>query len=175
MAVGWLLASPDARRWLAVVRHPAVCVTAFAAGFAAHTQGDLMIGEWTLRYWQSLALPLVTLGLALMALPLLVRRPSRVDRTLPVRALATLGVMSYAVLIVNDAMRLVASQVRVEAPPDGWWWFYLTAVYVPASIALAYPLARVLGLMPRKRDPLPAAGPAPALQPELEPVPVLAR
>jgi peptidoglycan/LPS O-acetylase OafA/YrhL len=180
MAIGWLLAAPDARRWLAVVRHPAVCLAAFATGFAAHTQGDLMIGEWTLRYWQSLALPLVTLGLALMALPLLVRRPSRVDATLPLRAVAALGVMSYAVLIVNDAMRLVASQIRVEAPPDGWWWFYLTAVYVPASIALAWPLAHLLGLMPRRapRARTASATAAPTIpigEPELDPVPAFGR
>jgi hypothetical protein len=122
MAIGWLLASPDRARALAVARNPVVLVCALALGLAAHTAGDLLIGRWEARYWQSLALPLVTLGLALIALPLLVRRPSRVDRTLPVRALTAIGVMSYALLIVSDPMRLVASQLRLEDVSDAVWW-----------------------------------------------------
>jgi peptidoglycan/LPS O-acetylase OafA/YrhL len=174
MAIGWLLVDPSAAPWLRLVRHPAVCVAAIATGFAAHTAGDLMIGEWTLRYWQSLALPLVTLGLALMALPLVVRRPSRSDSWLPFRAVATLGVMSYAVLIVNDAMRLVASQLRLEGVSDAWWWFFLTAVYIPASVGLAWPLARMLGLLPRSRPRAPEPVEIPPHAAELEPVPVVA-
>jgi hypothetical protein len=58
--------------------------------------------------------------------------------------------MSYAILIVNDPMRLVASQLRVEEVPAAVWWAFLVAVYVPASIALAWPLARLLGLMPKR-------------------------
>jgi peptidoglycan/LPS O-acetylase OafA/YrhL len=149
MAVGWLLVAPEGRRWLSIVRHPAVCALALAGGFAAHTAGDLMIGEWTLRYWQSLALPLVTLGLALLVVPVIVRWPERVDSWRAVQAVATVGVMSYAVLIVNDALRLVASQVRVEEPSQQVWWLFLAA-YVPVSIALAWPLARVLGLLPQQ-------------------------
>ena len=61
--------------------------------------------------------------------------------------------MSYAILIVNDAMRLVASQLRLEDLPGLLWWTFLVAVYVPASIALAWPLARVLGLFPRPVSP----------------------
>ena len=122
-------------------------------------------------YLQALALPLVTLGLALLSLPLLVRRPSRVDASLPVRALVLIGVMSYAILIVNDAMRLVASQLRLEDIPGWAWWTFIVAIYMPASILLAWPLAKVLGLMPRSaavpRTAAPAsppveAAPAPA-------------
>lgn len=161
MAIGWLLASPDRARALAFVRHPAVLVAALALGLAAHTAGDMLIGQWAARYWQSLALPLVTLGLALMALPLLVRPPSRVDRTLPVRALTTIGVMSYALLIVNDPMRLVASQLRLEDVSDAIWWTFLVAVYVPVSVLIAWPLARLLGLMPRSERPRPDPAPRP--------------
>jgi hypothetical protein len=71
---------------------------------------------------------------------------------LPVRALATVGVMSYAVLIVNDPLRLVASQLRLEQVSDAVWWTFLVAVYVPISILLAWPLARVLGLLPKGRS-----------------------
>lgn len=172
MGLGWLLIDPRARTWLDHFRHPLVLAAGVGVGFVAMVAGDLLIGWWTfdqvvardaVLYWQALALPLVTLGLALIALPLLVRRPSRVDATLPVRALVGLGVMSYAVLIVNDAMRLVASQLRVEDLPDASWAAFLIVIYVPASIALAWPLARVLGLFPsRPSSAPPSSGRVPA-------------
>jgi peptidoglycan/LPS O-acetylase OafA/YrhL len=158
MAIGWLLTAPEARKWLARVRSPHILAAALALGLLTHTTGDLWIGRWTAEeltsggagiYLQSLALPLVTLGLALLALPLLVKRPSRVDASVPIRALTTIGVMSYALLIVNDPMRLVASQLRLEAVPGALWWTFLVAVYVPMSVVLAWPLAKVLGLMPK--------------------------
>ncbi|HYM15019.1 MAG TPA: acyltransferase [Dehalococcoidia bacterium] len=153
MAIGWLLAAPEGARALRVLRSPSVIASLLLLGFAAHTTGDLLIGRWSVRYWQSLATPLMTLGLAMLVLPLLLKRPSRLDLSAPVRGLATIGVMSYALLIVNDPMRLVASQLRLEHVAPDVWWAFLAAVYVPASIALAWPLARVLGLMPA-----PAAG-----------------
>jgi peptidoglycan/LPS O-acetylase OafA/YrhL len=152
MAMGWLLVDPRARRSLTVARHPAVVVAALVLGFGAHTSGDLLIGQWQARYWQAMALPLATLGIALMALPVLVRWPARLDATAPVRALTAIGVMSYGILIVSDIMRLVASQLRVENVPDPWWWAFLIAVYVPGSIALAWPVSRFLGLMPARRN-----------------------
>jgi hypothetical protein len=163
MALGWLLVSPEARRTLEVLRHPAAIALALAAGLAVHTTGDLMVGGWTAQqlisgevwpYWQAFALPLVTLGLALLVLPLLVLRPSVGRVSIPVRALTTIGVMSYAILIVNDAMRLVASQLRVEDVPSAVWWTFLVGVYMPASVLLAWPIAQVLGLFPRKRRSL---------------------
>jgi hypothetical protein len=102
-------------------------------------------------YWQAFALPLVTLGLALLVLPLLVQRPAMGRVSFPVRVLTTIGVMSYAILIVNDAMRLVASQLRVEDVPSAVWWTFLVGVYMPASVLLAWPLAHALGLFPAKR------------------------
>lgn len=149
MAIGWLLVAPEGERWLRLARNPLVILSMLVVGFAAHTAGDLMIGRWTVRYWQSLALPLSTLGLGLLCLPLLVKPASRIDVSMPVRAIAALGVMSYAVLIVNDAMRLVASQLRVEQVSDAAWWTFLVVVYVPVSVALAWPLAIALGLLPR--------------------------
>lgn len=150
MAIGWLIASPERDRALAFVRHPLSIVAMFSLGFAAHTAGGVLTGDPSTGYWQAAALPLATLGLGLLALPLLVKPPSRVDVSVPVRALAGIGVMSYAVLIVNDAMRLVASQIRIENPPDEVWWTFIVALYVPLSIALAWPIAHLLGLMPRR-------------------------
>ena len=150
MAIGWLIASPERDRALALARHPLSVAAMLALGFAAHTAGGVLTGDPSTGYWQAAALPLATLGLGLLALPLLVKPPSRVDVSLPVRALAGVGVLSYAILIVNDALRLVASQIRIENPPDAVWWTFLVAVYVPLSIALAWPLALLLGLMPRR-------------------------
>jgi len=151
MGIGWLLASPDARPWLRAARHPAVITLVIIAGFAAHTAGDLLIGRWTVRYWQSLALPLATLGLACWALAVVAAWPRGWQGGPLVGAVTTFGVMSYGILIVSDIMRLVASQLRVEDVSDPVWWTFLTAVYVPASVALAWPLCRLLGLMPRSR------------------------
>jgi peptidoglycan/LPS O-acetylase OafA/YrhL len=150
MAIGWLIASPERDRALALARTPLSVAAMLALGSAAHTAGGVLTGDPSTGYWQAAALPLATLGLGLLALPLLVKPPSRVDVSLPVRALAGVGILSYAILIVNDALRLVASQIRIENPPDAVWWTFLVAVYVPASIALAWPLAHVLGLMPRR-------------------------
>lgn len=166
MALGWLVAAPERGRALAIARHPPAIIAAVFLGLAAHTGGDLLIGYWDVDtlvardlslYWQALALPLVTLGLALLVLPLLVRRPSRVDVSAPVRAFTAVGVMSYTVLIVSDAMRLVASQLRVEQVPDAVWWTFLVAVYVPVTLLIAWPMARALGLMPTPRSALRAS------------------
>ena len=181
MGIGWLLAAPEGRRVLAFVRHPAVIIAAVALGLFAHTFGDLLIGRWsaqqlvasdTALYWQALALPLTTLGLALLALPLVTRLPSRIDVTLPVRAVSAIGVMSYALLIVNDPMRLVASQLRLEAVPDAVWWTFLVGVYVPVSMIVAWPLAHLLGLMPKRRSLREPAAPSVATDVERAPAPV---
>lgn len=155
MAIGWLIAAPERGRALALARNPLSVAAMLALGFAAHTGGGFLTGDPSTGYWQAAALPLATLGLGLLVLPLLVKPPSRVDVSLPMRALAGIGVLSYAILIVNDALRLVASQIRIEQPPDAVWWTFLVAVYVPLSIALAWPIALLLGLMPR-RAPKPA-------------------
>ncbi len=172
MALGWLLIDPRARGHLARARNPFVLCSAVAIGLAAMFAGDILVGWWTVNdvvardsvlYLQALALPLVTVGLALLALPMLVRRPSRVDVSAPVRALVMVGVMSYAILIISDTMRLVASQLRVEDVPAPLWWTFLIAVYVPVTLLLAWPLAHALGLMPRRQavPSAPASDPIP--------------
>lgn len=163
MAIGWLLAapSPERSRALSAIRHPVTVVMLLALGLAAHTTGDLLIGRWTARYWQSLALPLSTLGLAMLALPLLARRPGRFEASMAMRGLIGIGVMSYTVLIVSDAMRLVASQVRVETGEGAVWWVFLVAIYMPVTVLLAWPMARFLGLIPRSMRRRPAVRSSP--------------
>jgi len=153
MGIGWLLAAPGRARALAFARNPFAIVAAIALGLVVHTTGDLMIGRWSLRYWQSLALPLSTLGLALLVLPLVTKRPGRVEAFVLLRALAFAGVMSYAILIVNDPMRLVGSQLRLEQVSDRVWWTFVVGVYVPVSLLIAWPLAHLFGLFPSRRKP----------------------
>ena len=96
--------------------------------------------------------------------------PVRVDVAMPVRALATIGVMSYAIL--SSATRCGSSRARSasRARATPLWWTFLVAVYVPVTLLLAWPLARVLGLMP-KRDgqaqPARAREVAPSGMPEI--------
>jgi hypothetical protein len=68
-----------------------------------------------------------------------------------------IGVGSYGILIVSDAMRLVASQLRLEDVPSWMWTTFLVAVYVPASVLLGWLLAWALGLLPRTRPDRSAA------------------
>jgi hypothetical protein len=183
MAIGWLLIDPRARNALGWCRHPVAGIAAVGVGLAAMIAGDWFIGLWTVDdvvsrspalYTQSLALPLVTLGLACLALAFVVREWRPTNNGSPLAALILIGTMSYAILIVNDAMRLVASQLRVEGVSSPIWWGFLV-VYVPASVLLAWPLARILGLMPRK-PPTPVLEPAEAVirpvSAQLEPEPV---
>ena len=167
MAIGWLLAAPGGARALAFARNPFVIIAVLALGLTAHTTGDLLIGRWTARYWQSLALPLSTLGLALLVLPLVTKRPGRVELLAPLRALALAGVMSYAILIVNDPMRLVASQLRLEQVSDRVWWTFVVGVYVPLSVLIAWPLAHLFGLFPKRRAPSRAEPATSELEPAL--------
>lgn len=162
MAVGAIIADPTRARVLGALRTRPAIVAALLLGFVAHTAGDLLIGEWSAGYWQAFALPLVTLGLAMIAIPVVTKRPSRSDAWLPLRAVAAAGVVSYTVLIINDPMRLIASQMRLEHAPAVVWWTFVVAVYVPVTMLLAWPLARVLGLLPQRgasrRGTRPAAG-----------------
>lgn len=150
MAIGAILADPQRAPILRMLRRREAIAAAIVLGFVAHTGGDLMIGDWALGAWQALALPLTTLGLALLIVPVVTKLPSRVDLWAPSRALAAVGLMSYTALLVNDPMRLVASQLRLEQVPAAAWWAFLVVVYVPLTLIVAWPLARLLGLLPQR-------------------------
>jgi len=109
--------------------------------------------------------PIVSIGLAVCMLPLLFKVPGRLEVSAPARALVFLGVISFAALIVDDQMRYAASFLRYEGVRGPAWWFFLWVVYVPVGTLLAYPLAKVLGLLPKRRDAVAphAARPAAAL------------
>jgi hypothetical protein len=89
MAIGWLLAAPGNERALRALRQPYAIVALLAGGLTVHTIGDLMVGRLDAGYWQSAALPLATLGLAMLVVPVLLKPPSRIDASMPIRLLRT--------------------------------------------------------------------------------------
>jgi peptidoglycan/LPS O-acetylase OafA/YrhL len=118
-------------------------------GFLLHTGGTLIDdrrGELN-----AIASIMVVTGLTLVSLPLLTKRPAKFERLYPVRALAWIGPLSFAVLIANDLVRLLASLLRVEGISDPWWWIFLVAVYMPLTMVVARPLGIALGLVPGRR------------------------
>jgi peptidoglycan/LPS O-acetylase OafA/YrhL len=92
-------------------------------------------------------------ALAMLTLPLIFKEPGRLESSAIAKALVFLGMISLAALIINDCMRYVASFLRVQDAPDILWWPFLVVVYIPLGSLLAYPLAKVLGLLPAQRRP----------------------
>jgi peptidoglycan/LPS O-acetylase OafA/YrhL len=124
---------------------PATTATLIAGGLALIIGGGLM-DDGSIN--SAFAASIVITGVALVVLPLLTKQPGRFEATAPVRLLAWTGPFSYAVLIANEPLRLVASFLRVEAVPTGAWWLYLV-VYMPITLLMARPLAKLLGITPR--------------------------
>lgn len=169
MVVGHVLVTARPDGPMRLLRTPAGVAGLLVTGFALHTAGDFFDSRY--HFYQMLSDPLIIAGLTLLAVPLLVKKPGALEANLLARLIAFIGVMSYAVLIVNEPFRWVASQLRIEHVPQAWWWFFLTAIYVPLTVLLAWPLAVVLGLMPTRRvRRAPAAEPARLPLPAAEPV-----
>jgi peptidoglycan/LPS O-acetylase OafA/YrhL len=93
--------------------------------------------------------PAIVLGLTLVFVPLMCKRPGHIELMAPVRAVAMVGVLSYAVLIVNDPLRTVTELMRVDHASLPWFLVWTIAVYCPVTFLGALPVARFLGLMPR--------------------------
>ena len=107
-------------------------------------------------YFNAIGAPMVITGLTLLVLPFIAKRPARVEARAPMRLVAWIGMISFAVLIINEPMRLVASLLRVHDVQGVAWWFFLVVVYVPVSVLLAWPFAILTGLIPRRSQPVPA-------------------
>jgi len=105
---------------------------------------------------------IVQVGLAVLILPLLFKRPGRLEAGVLAKALTFLGAISFMALVVDDGMRYVASFLRYEGVHGPAWWFFLWVVYIPGGAMIAYPLSAFFGLLPRQRArrsaaPLPQA------------------
>jgi peptidoglycan/LPS O-acetylase OafA/YrhL len=97
------------------------------------------------QYYGVFAAPIAIFGILLVVVPLIAKQPGRLEATAPLRGLAWVGPLSYAVLIANEPLRYIASFLRVEEIPTGLWWMYLVT-YVPLTLILARPLASFLGI-----------------------------
>lgn len=148
MAVGYMLV--HRRHVLA-----AYTTTAFGIACLAVLGLLLQIGGTLIDdrqgYFNALAAPMVVSGLTLLMLPLIAKRPGRIEANAAARVLAWTGTISYAVLIVNEPMRLFASLLRVHHVPDPAWWVFIVALYVPVTVLAAWPFAVITGLVPRPR------------------------
>jgi peptidoglycan/LPS O-acetylase OafA/YrhL len=95
--------------------------------------------------------PMVALGLSLLFLPLAFKRAGRLERGRPGRAVAWVGVISYAVLIANEPLRDVTLRLRFQRSSFDVIWVWL--LYLPLTFAIAWPVARLLGLAERSAAP----------------------
>lgn len=140
IAVGWAVATGWALR-------PDVRTIAAASGGSMFVAGCLITyGD---GYASALHWPLISAGLALATAAFLCGDRGGVDGSPPGRAFAWAGVTSLALLIVNEPLRSVTHTMRAEGAGDGWLWAWLVLLYVPLTIVVGRPLARVLGLLPR--------------------------
>jgi peptidoglycan/LPS O-acetylase OafA/YrhL len=163
MAVGYMLV--HRRQVLAAYTTSAFDIACLAfLGLLLQVGGTLIDDRQ--GYVNALAAPMVVSGLTLLVLPLIAKRPGRIEANAAARVLAWTGTISYAVLIVNEPMRLFASFLRVHHVPDPAWWVFLFAVYVPITVLAAWPFAIVTGLVPmprrRRAQRQPAPDPAPS-------------
>ncbi len=94
--------------------------------------------------------PTIVVGLALMFVPLIAKTPGWLEVSVPGRSLAWVGVISYTVLIVSEPLRSVTHTMSAEGAPDGWIVLWAIAGFVPLTLLLARPLARVLRLVERE-------------------------
>lgn len=150
MAAGYALAARrDAFGAAARVQVAAPCVLAGAALFVAGCMIPLDGG-----YVPVAREPLVVAGMALVFLPLLAKAPSRIDATVPVRAIASVGVVSYAMLIINEPLRSVTHTMSAERASEAWIGAWIAGGFIPLTLLLARPLAVLLGLIEREAPPL---------------------
>ncbi len=155
MSIGyWLVRRPP---WLDAIvgRWPLALATA-AGAIALHTLGGTIDTSRRIA-WVS-AYPLEALGLGIVVLLVAAAAPGRLMRSSGAKLMAWIGVISYTVLIVNDCVRLVNHYLVIQGfGYSPGWWFFIIFVYVPGTVALAYPLAAVLGLLPRAQRDVPTA------------------
>jgi hypothetical protein len=170
MSLGWLLAHrrEETNRWTSSPTD----ILGFLV-IAVLIQWFAMSATFDNALLSGLSIPLTALALALYATPLLFKSPGQLEATPVAKLLVGLGLVSFAALIVNESVRLVASFLRTHDTPDALWWLFLVVFYIPgATVLFAWPITRLFGLLPDQRkpaagEPLPGApalgGPPPDL------------
>ncbi|MBI5285837.1 MAG: acyltransferase [Chloroflexi bacterium] len=160
MALGYALVHEPGRLRRSLSRPPVV-MSVVVAGLATHTVGSCL--DSGNGYWNATAYSLIVTGLSAIMLTVICARPGVTLTSPPARLTAWVGTISYAVLITNEVPRLLGSYFLTQ----GWrysagWWYFMVVLYVPLTVVFAYPLAAVLGLLPKPpRAASPAAVPAP--------------
>ncbi len=163
MAIGYAMVAYPATLRRTFPGAPAF-VALIALGVGLHTWGGWL--DDGSGYWNSFGYQLVTAGFALLVLALIVARPGAILTSRPLRLMAFVGTISYPVLIVNGSFFFINDYLIIHGYQWSFaWWYYIVVLYVPLTIVLAYPLAAVLGLLPK---PPRAAAPAPAVAVELQ-------
>jgi peptidoglycan/LPS O-acetylase OafA/YrhL len=153
MSLGYLMARHRAQvaEWvhspfdIAGIVVMAVLLQMFGAMLKAETDLLTVLGD-----------PAIQIAMVLFIVPVLFKAPGRLEVSAFAAVMAFVGTIAYSALIVNDQMRYIASFLRQEDVPRAAWWFFLVVVYIPAGTLLAYPLAKVLGLLPNRRPAAPA-------------------
>jgi peptidoglycan/LPS O-acetylase OafA/YrhL len=136
-------------------------------GLGLHTWGSWI--DVRNGYWDAISYQLVAAGFATLILALVVARPGAILTSAPARLIAFVGTISYTVLIVNESFLYLNYYFIVQGYQ--WtvgWWYYVVVLYVPLTVILAYPLAVVLGLVPKpvaKRKPAPSGDSVLAVSP----------
>ena len=148
MTAGYLLATRPA--FVASWARAAVALPLAVGGGALVVTGSTMRLD-TPALSGTLVQPMVALGLSLLFLPLAFKRPGRLERGRPGRAAAWVGVISYAVLIANEPLRHVTLRLRLQQSSFDMIWVWL--LYLPLTFAIAWPVARFLGLVERSAAP----------------------
>jgi peptidoglycan/LPS O-acetylase OafA/YrhL len=145
MTAGHFLATGSAREHRALTR---LALPLAVAGAALVVAGSTIRVDTNARSGL-LATPAVALGLTLLFVPLVFKRTGRLERGHAGRAVAWVGVISYAVLIASEPLRSVTLRLGFQfdsfATDVIWAWL----LYLPLTIAIAWPVARLLGLVER--------------------------
>ncbi len=127
---------------------PIALILLCVAGIGLHTWGS-WIG-FRSGYWNAISYQFITAGFALLVLALVLARPVALLRLPPLRLVAWVGVISYTVLIVNESFLYVNYYLIIQGYQwSAGWWFFVVVLYVPVTVLLAYPLAVLLGLVPK--------------------------
>jgi peptidoglycan/LPS O-acetylase OafA/YrhL len=146
MAIGYALArgAEPVRR---AVHGPLLSTACVLLGVATYLTGVVVYGN--AGYAPIVSFPMIAVGLTLVCLPLLFKRPGTVEASLPGRLLNWIGPMSLPVLIMNEPFRFIAQYLWLkDATWSAGWWFYIVVLYVPGTLVLGALLSRVLGLTP---------------------------
>jgi hypothetical protein len=139
------VASPERVR--EIVAGPARTALVVGVGLALYFAGFYLTASS--GFSRALALPLIGAGLAAVSVPVVVKVPGRLEASQIGRLLAWIGPMSLAVLIMNEPLRFIDHYFLAKgAYWTPMWWFFVVVVYVPATVLLAVPLSRALGLTP---------------------------